>query len=82
MAQTTEIRENMEVVGSCGNHVGTVERVEGGEIKLSRSHPKAGWQHHWVPLDWVECVDEVVRLDRESHQAQREWRPAAVFTGA
>jgi hypothetical protein len=80
MSPAIQIQQNMRVVGSCGNYVGTVERVDGDEIRLTRNHPKAGWENHWVPLTWVEGVDDdVVRLDRESWQARREWRPAAVF---
>ena len=81
MSQATEIRENMRVVGSCGNYVGTVERVEGDEIVLAPSHPKAGYQNHWVPLAWVESVNGVIRLDRDSDQAHRDWRPSAVLGG-
>lgn len=82
MSQSTQIRENMEVVGSCGNHVGIVEQVEGREIRLARNHPKAGWQNHWVPLDWVESVNGVVVLDRDSDQVHRDWRPSAVRINA
>ena len=82
MMRAWNIHENMEVVGSCGNHVGTVECVEGNEIRLYRSHPKAGWQHHWVPLRWVDSVDDVVHLDRESDRAHRHWRPSPTNVGA
>jgi hypothetical protein len=58
-------------------HVGTVDRVEGQTIKLTRSDPNAGGLHHWIPIDWVERVDNVVHLDRPHDQALREWQPAA-----
>jgi hypothetical protein len=82
MSPTIIIRENMRVLGSCGNYVGTVEQVEGDEIRLSRNHTKAGHQHHWVPLAWVASVDDFVHLDRVSDQAHREWRPSAVIAFA
>jgi hypothetical protein len=73
MTPTQVIRQNMRVVGSDGNYVGLVDQVEGGRIKLARNHVKAGGIHHWVPLDWVESVNGVVMLDRDSVRAHREW---------
>ena len=32
----TDIKEHMEVIGADGVHVGTVDKVEGNRIKLSR----------------------------------------------
>jgi hypothetical protein len=68
----------MRVVGADGHYVGTVARVEGGRIKLARSHVKAGGAHHWVLLDWIESVNGTVTLNRASDQARREWWPSAV----
>jgi hypothetical protein len=50
---TSEIREHMKVVGSDGQHVGTVDRVEGDRIKLTKSDPAAGGQHHYIDLSEV-----------------------------
>ena len=41
MADTAKIREHMEVLGSDGQHVGTVDKVEGQRIKLTKSDPAA-----------------------------------------
>jgi hypothetical protein len=82
MTLTEVIRHHMRVVGSDGNFVGLVERVEGGQIKLARNHVKAGGIPHWVPLDWVEAVNGVVILDRDSNQAHREWRSSRFGTTA
>jgi hypothetical protein len=76
MTLSEVIRQNMRVVGSDGNYVGLVERVEGDQIKLARNHVKAGGINHWVPLSWVESVNGVITLDRDSIQAHREWRPS------
>jgi hypothetical protein len=77
MTPTHVIRQNMRVVGSDGNFVGMVDQVEGDRIKLARNHVKAGAINHWVPLDWVESVNGVVVLDRDSVRAHREWRQSA-----
>ena len=74
MATKTDIREHMDVMGSCGNRLGTVDRVEGNSIKLAKHDPNAGGQHHWIPMDWVESVDEQVHLNKDCGEATRFWR--------
>ncbi len=49
MDVSSQITEHMEVVGSCGNHVGTVDRVEGDRIKLTKNDSPDG-QHHYLPV--------------------------------
>ena len=45
------IAQYMEVVGSDGAHVGTVDGIEGvGEIKLAKDDPDAGGQERYIPL--------------------------------
>ena len=34
-----QIKEHMDVVGSDGQHVGTVDKLEGQQIKLTRKIP-------------------------------------------
>lgn len=70
------IGEHMEVIGSCGTRLGTVDRVEGNSIKLTRDDPKAGGRHHWIPTDWVESVDDRVHLNKDCDDAVREWSSA------
>ena len=70
------IREHMEVVGSDGAVVGTVDRVQGSEIKLTKGADKSG-QHHFIPLDWVENVDSKVQLSKAAGDVKAQWRAAA-----
>ena len=44
MSQLENVREHMEVVGADDVHLGTVDRVEGGRIKLIRAN--SGVAHH------------------------------------
>jgi uncharacterized protein DUF2171 len=37
-----EIKEHMEVIGADGVHVGTVDKVEGGRIKLTKKDAGEG----------------------------------------
>ena len=70
-----DIREHMEVVGSDGEHVGTVDRVAGDRIILTRSDPQSGGAHHSLSctdLDRVEG-DRVV-LECSADKARERWR--------
>ncbi|HEY0113879.1 MAG TPA: DUF2171 domain-containing protein [Allosphingosinicella sp.] len=68
------VAEKMEVVGSDGSHVGTVDGVRGDRIVLTKSDENAGGMHHSVPCSWVENVDQRVTLNRTAEQAMSEWR--------
>ena len=57
----SNIQKHMEVRGSDGSHVGTVDGVEGDKIKLTRNGSPDG-EHHYVDLAQVERVDEHVHL--------------------
>ena len=65
------IREHMEIIGSCGKLLGHVDKLEGSSIKLTTDSAPDG-QHHYLPLDWVARVDEHVHLNRGCDEARRE----------
>ncbi|MEA2903923.1 MAG: hypothetical protein QOI12_1310 [Alphaproteobacteria bacterium] len=71
MAQAQDIKEHMEVIGSDGEHVGTVDHVEGTDkIKLTKTDPNAGGKHHFIPLAWVDHVDDHVHLKQSGAEAK------------
>ena len=71
----SSIREKMKVVGSDRQPVGTVDHIEGDEIKLMKNDPQANGQHHSIPSDWVEKIEgDQVRLNTSSSEACSEWR--------
>ena len=73
MANASQIREHMDVVGSDGQHVGTVDKVEGDRIKLTKNDPQAGGQHRYLPLDMVGSVEQnAVRLNMSAEQARKQ----------
>jgi hypothetical protein len=74
------IRERMEVYGSCGNRLRIVGHVEGNSIKLTKSSSADG-QHHYLPLDWVDHVDQHVHLNKGCDQAKKEWNAAPLAAG-
>ena len=79
MADASEIREHMDVLGSDGQHVGTVDKIEGSRIKLTRTDPAAQGEHHYLHLDMVASVEGgAVRLGRTAAQAKDEWGVASI----
>jgi hypothetical protein len=65
MSNLDNIREHMEVIGADGVHLGTVDHVDGGRIKLVRADSGVAHQdpHHYVPGGLVAEVEgEQVRL--------------------
>lgn len=78
----SQIAEHMEVVGSDGGHVGTVDKLDGKRIKLTKKDPAAGGEHHFIHLDSVDGVDGGrVRLNRTAAQAMDEWGVESVGGG-
>ena len=67
------IRDDMEVVGSDGVHVGTVDHMEGGRIKLKNADPAGGGEHHYLTQDLVQSVAGRVVLAVRAAEAKRRW---------
>ena len=69
------VREHMEVVGNDDEHVGTVDRVAGDRLVLTKSDPDSGGAHHSLSCSDVDRVeDNRVILDCSSEQARQRWR--------
>jgi hypothetical protein len=68
MIDKTKIQEHAEIVGSCGNHVGTVDHLEGDFIKLTRNDSADG-EHHYLPLSAVADVDGEKVVTTMNHKA-------------
>ena len=82
MIDPSKIREHMEVIGSDGQHVGKVDKVEGNRIKLTKSDPAAQGQHHYITLDSVGSVENnAIRLRQTAQEAKRQWQGGAGATG-
>jgi len=76
-----DIREKMEVVGSDGEHLGTVDRVEYGEIKLERKDSSDG-KHHLIPTDSVKSIDgNTVLLANTAEETRGTWETVETETG-
>ena len=80
MADLSNIREHMEVIGADGVHIGTVDGVEGDRIKLTRRDSGADIEgagdglhtdhHHFIPGGLVAEVEgDQVRLSANADVA-------------
>ena len=73
MTDTSKIREHMEVIGADGVHVGTVDKVEGERIKLTKLDSGQGshkGHHHYIPSSLIAEVEgNKVRLSANSDVA-------------
>ena len=66
MADLSKIKEHMEVIGADGVHVGTVDRVEGKRLKLTKKDSGEGshkGHHHYISEGLIAEVEgDKVRL--------------------
>lgn len=73
MTDLSRIQPRMEVIGADGVHLGTVDRVEGGRIKLTTTDSGEGahkGHHHYVPGGLVAEVEgQRVRLSANADVA-------------
>jgi hypothetical protein len=76
MQNLSSIREHMEVIGADGVHVGTVDKIEGDRIKLTKDDSGEGHHkghHHFVPGNLVaEIEGDKVRLSATAANAVLE----------
>ena len=57
MADASAIKEHMEVIGADGVHIGTVDKVHGGSIKLTKKDRGSDGHHHKIDLAHVADVE-------------------------
>jgi hypothetical protein len=69
------IKEDMNVIGADGVHIGIVDRLEGERIKLTKADSPqtgdgAGAKHHYLPAGLVAAVEgDTVRLSATAANA-------------
>ena len=73
MGDFSDIREHMEVIGADGVHVGTVDKVEGDRIKLTKKDSGQGGHeghHHFISRGLIADVEgDQVRLSANADVA-------------
>ena len=74
MAATADIREHMDVISSDRKTIGKVDHMEGSDkIKLTKSSSPDG-KHHFIPLSWVDHVDQHVHLNKSGSDVTSQWQ--------
>jgi hypothetical protein len=70
-----QVEKHHEVVGSDGEHVGTVDKVQGDRIILTRNDVDAGGHHHSIPSIWLKSADGGrVTISKTAAEAKQAWR--------
>lgn len=73
MIDMKQIKEHMKVIGADGVPVGTVDRVEGDRIKLTKADSGIGrhkGHHHYIPSSLIADIEgEAVRLSANANVA-------------
>ncbi len=77
MADLSQIKEHMEVIGADGVHVGTVDHVDGDRIKLTKKDSGAGFEggsheghHHYISKGLIADIEgDKVRLSANADVA-------------
>ncbi len=67
------VMAHMDVIASDGTKVGTVDHMDGAEtIKLAKNTSPDG-EHHYVPMAWVDHIDQHVHLKRTTAEVKAAW---------
>jgi hypothetical protein len=73
MADLSQVKEHAEIIGADGVHVGTVDRVVGDRIKLTKEESVEGHHkghHHFISGGLVATVEDgTVRLSANADVA-------------
>jgi len=71
MTDLTKIREHMDVIGADGVHLGTVDKIEGDRIKLTRAESGShGDHHHYISAGLVADIEgDKIRLSATAANA-------------
>ena len=74
MPNTSEIKEHMDVISSDRKTVGKVDQLDGTDkIKLTKQSSPDGQHHHFIPLSWVDHVDQHVHSFRHLSKRSSFW---------
>jgi hypothetical protein len=82
MVDPSNIRERMEIFGSCGQLVGIVDKIEGLSLGLTKESPGARGERRYIPLHWVRSIDhQAVYLHKIASDVQEQWQAHPVREG-
>ena len=75
MVDISLIKTHMDVISSDLKSVGKVDQLEGADrIKLTKQSAPDGQHHHFIPLSWVDRIDQHVHLNKSSADVTSHWQ--------
>src|ERR1700748_2750157 len=74
MPDISKIREHMDVISSDRKTVGKVDHLDGSDkIKLTKQSSPDGQHHHFIPVDWIDHIDQHVHLNKAGSDVTSHW---------
>jgi hypothetical protein len=74
-APQLQVKEHMDVISSDRKTVGKVDHLEGSDrIKLTKQSSPDGQHHHFIPISWVDHVDQHVHLNKTGADVTAHWQ--------
>lgn len=74
MSSVSLVKEHMDVISSDRKAVGTVDHVDGpNKIKLTKRSSPNGEHHHFIPVAWIDHVDQHVHLNKTGADVTAHW---------
>jgi hypothetical protein len=75
MLDTSQIKEHMDIISSDRKTVGKVDHLEGSDkIKLTRQSSPDGQHHHFIPVSWIDHIDQHVHLNKSGADVTAHWQ--------
>jgi hypothetical protein len=74
MSQASLVQEHMDVISSDWKTVGKVDHLDGlDKIKLTKQSSPNGEHHHFIPVSWIDHVDQHVHLNKTGADVTAHW---------
>jgi hypothetical protein len=74
MSEASQVREHMDVISSDLKTVGKVDHLNGPDkIKLTKQSSPNGERHHFIPVSWIDQVDQHVHLNKTGAHVTAHW---------
>ena len=71
--QMVHAKSEGQIGGAGGKQVGTVDRADGEKFIKLKSNDSTDGKNHWIPLGWVEKVDDkAVYLNKTQEEFRRD----------
>jgi hypothetical protein len=74
MSEPWQVEEHMDVISSDLKTVGKVDHLDGSDkIKLTKQSSPNGEHHHFIPISWIDHVDQHVHLNKTGADVTAHW---------